>query len=56
MILKIVSHMLKHKVLYYDLGNDYFDRLNSKSLKRYLMKRLEKLGHKVILEPLKDVS
>jgi len=55
-ILKIVYHMLKHKVSYCDLGNDYFDRLNSESLKRHLVKRLEKLGHKVTLEPLKEVA
>lgn len=55
-ILKIVYHMLKHKVLYHDLGNNYFDHLNSESLKRHLVKRLEKLGHKVTLEPLKEVA
>ncbi|MEK7297585.1 MAG: IS110 family transposase [Planctomycetota bacterium] len=55
-ILKIVYHMLKHKVSYHDLGNDYFDRLHSEGLKRYLVKRLEKLGHKVVLEPLKEVA
>lgn len=55
-ILKIVYYMLKHKVSYDDLGNDYFDRLSSESLKRYLIKRLEKLGHKVTLEPLKEVA
>lgn len=55
-MLKIVYHMLKHKVSYHDLGNDYFDRINSESLKRYLVKRLEKLGLKVVLEPLKEVA
>lgn len=55
-MLKIVYHMLKHKVSYHDLGNDYFDRINSESLKRHLVKRLEKLGHKVILESLKEVA
>lgn len=55
-ILKIVYHMLKHKAPYHDLGNDYFDNLNSESLKRHLVKRLEKLGHKVTLEPLKEVA
>ncbi|CAG1770471.1 hypothetical protein BAC3_01080 [uncultured bacterium] len=55
-ILKIVYHILKHSVLYCELGNDYFDSLNSENLKRYLVKRLEKLGHKVTLEPLKEVA
>jgi transposase len=36
---------------YQDLGLEYFDRLNKKHLERTLVKRLEKLGHRVILEP-----
>lgn len=36
---------------YRDLGLDYFDRLNKDQLERSLVKRLEKLGHRVILEP-----
>ncbi len=55
-MLKIVYHMLKHKVSYHDLGSDYLDRINAESLKRHLVKRLEKLGHKVTLEPLKEVA
>jgi transposase len=36
---------------YRDLGLDYFDRLNRRHLERSLVKRLGKLGHRVILEP-----
>lgn len=36
---------------YQDLGSDYFDRLNQKQLERALIRRLEKLGHRVTLEP-----
>ena len=36
---------------YQDLGADYFDRLNRERLTKRLVKRLEKLGHKVSLEP-----
>ena len=36
---------------YEDLGVDYFDRLDRERLTRRLVKRLEKLGHKVCLEP-----
>ena len=32
-------------------GRDYFDRLNKQQLERGLVKRLEQLGHKVVLEP-----
>jgi transposase len=36
---------------YHDLGADYFERLNQKQLEQSLVKRLEKLGHRVILQP-----
>lgn len=36
---------------YRDLGLDYFDKLNTEHLQRSLVKRLEKLGHRVTLEP-----
>lgn len=36
---------------YRDLGLDYFDKLNKQHLQRSLVKRLEKLGNRVTLEP-----
>jgi transposase len=36
---------------YRDLGLDYFDKLNKEHLQRSLVKRLEKLGNRVTLEP-----
>lgn len=36
---------------YTDLGEDYFDRLNRDRLTQRLVKRLEKLGHHVSLQP-----
>jgi transposase len=50
-ILGIIYHMLKKGTTYHDLGPDYFDQLNSQRLTHKLVKRLEKLGHKVTLEP-----
>jgi len=50
-ILKIVYHILKDGVPYKDLGGTYFDRLDPRRLTRYLVRRLERLGHKVTLEP-----
>ena len=50
-ILKIVYHVLKGGRPYHDLGGNYFDRLNPEHLTRYLVRRLERLGHKVTLEP-----
>lgn len=48
-LLVIVYHVLKNKVEYKDLGPDYFDRLEPERLRRYLVKRLERLGYDVQL-------
>jgi transposase len=52
-ILVICYHVLERGVPYEELGEDYFDR--QRSGERYtkrLVRQLERLGHKVILEPL----
>ncbi len=51
-ILIAVYHMLARNQDYQELGGDYFDRLNPAGLRRYLVKRLERLGHRVTLEPI----
>lgn len=50
-ILVIIYHLLRGPTTYRELGADYFDRLDSERLTRTLVRRLERLGHKVILEP-----
>jgi transposase len=50
-LLVIIYHMLKTKTPYKDLGPDYYDRLNPDGLTKHLVKRLESLGHKVVLNP-----
>jgi hypothetical protein len=49
-ILVIAYYLQKKESEYHDLGSDYFDRLNADGLRRYLVRRLEALGHKVTLE------
>jgi transposase len=49
-LLVIFYHMLKSDVEYQDLGVEYFDRLEPERLRRYLVKRLEKLGYQVTLK------
>jgi transposase len=44
-------HVLHHQIPYQELGEQHFDRLAPAQLTRYLVKRLERLGHKVTLEP-----
>jgi transposase len=50
-LLVIMYHLLKHDVEYQDLGGNYFDRLEPERLRRYLVKRLERLGYQVSLTP-----
>ena len=52
--LVIIGYYLqKSQRNYEDLGADYFDRIDSDGLKRYFIRRLEKLGHRVTLVPIK---
>jgi transposase len=50
-LLVVIYHVLKHQVEYRDLGPNYFDRLEPERMKRYLVKRLQKLGYDVTLSP-----
>jgi len=50
-ILVIAYHMLKRGTEYVELGGDYFDKRNEQQVQQRLVKRLEKLGYKVLLEP-----
>lgn len=50
-ILVIVYHLLKHGGEYRDLGADFFDQLEPERYRRYLVKRLERLGYDVALTP-----
>jgi len=55
-LLIIGYYLQKNEVVYEDLGADYFDRLNADGLRRYLVKRLESMGHKVTLEPRQNAA
>jgi transposase len=55
-LLTIAYHLLKRKTVYRELGGDFFDRLDPDRLTRQLVRRLEKLGHKVTLQPRKDAA
>jgi transposase len=55
-ILIIAYHILKYKTPYYDLGPDYFDKINKQHLIRYHQKRLQNLGFKVTIETLEEAA
>jgi transposase len=50
-LLVIAYHVLKRRVNFADLGPTYFDERNRVSVQRQLVRRLERLGYKVALEP-----
>lgn len=49
-ILVMIYHLLKERTTYQELGGDYFERLDSERLTRTLVRRLERLGHEVVLK------
>jgi transposase len=55
-LLEIAYHMLKRKEDYRELGADHFDRIDVNRIRRSLVSRLERLGHKVTLEPLAQTA
>jgi transposase len=50
-ILVAIYHMLTKRVPFQDLGPGFFERRNPEKLARSLIRRLEALGHQVILQP-----
>ena len=48
-ILTISYHLLARSTTYTELGADHYDRLHPDRLKRYLIRRLERLGYAVTL-------
>jgi len=50
-LLVIIYHVLKNHKEYKDLGPTYFDRLEPERTRRYLVKRLQRLGYNVTLSP-----
>ena len=55
-ILVIAYHLISRHEPYRDFGADYFDQQRPESVKKRLVKRLEKLGYQVNLEPIAVVS
>ncbi|HEY6332885.1 MAG TPA: IS110 family transposase [Blastocatellia bacterium] len=51
-LLVIAYHLLKRKEQYRELGPNHFDNINADRVRRSLVRRLERLGHQVTLQPL----
>jgi hypothetical protein len=50
-LLQVVWYLLTHRQPYRDLGADHFDRIHHQRLTQSLVRRLQKLGHTVTLDP-----
>ena len=50
-ILTIVYHMIKNNCTYIELAEDYFNKVNHQAVLKRQVKRLEKMGYKVSIEP-----
>jgi hypothetical protein len=50
-LLVIAYYLLKRKEQYRELGANHFDNINADRVRRSLVKRLERLGHVVTLQP-----
>jgi transposase len=55
-ILVIVYHVLKKRTTYKELGGDYFEKMDANRLTRSLVRRLQRLGHEVVLKPKEPVA
>ena len=55
-ILVSMYHMLKNKQPYRELGADFLDRRHAENVKRYLLKRLERLGLQVTVRSVEDTA
>ena len=50
-IVVIISHILSQQKSYEDLGSNYFDERERQHTEKRLVRRLEKLGYQVQLQP-----
>jgi len=54
-ILVIVYHLLEDETTYQELGHDYYDK-RDREAKQHYVRKLEALGNRVTLEPLRAVA
>ena len=55
-ILVAIYHMLNRGVSYQELGGNYFDEHDRQAVEKRLVRRLEKLGYQVSLEPVAQIA
>jgi transposase len=50
-ILVIIYHVLRDRSTYQDLGSSYFDERDRQAVQKQLVRRLERMGYQVELQP-----
>lgn len=55
-ILVIIYHLLQDQVSYRELGGNYFDERDQQAVQKRLVRRLERLGYQVELQPVSQAS
>jgi len=55
-ILVVAYHILDRNQDYRELGGDYFERQDPQRTTRRLVRRLERLGHRVIIQPAAEAA
>ncbi|GHO55697.1 hypothetical protein KSB_41720 [Ktedonobacter robiniae] len=55
-ILVIIYHILRDQSSYQDLGGNYFDERDRQAVQKRLVKRLERMGYQVELQPMAQAS
>jgi transposase len=55
-ILIIGYHLLKTGQSYQELGGNYLEQIHKEQLQRYYVRRLQKLGLKITIEPMSEVA
>lgn len=55
-ILVMVWHLLSKQASYQELGGDYFDRRNANAYRDKLIRKLEALGLKIVVQPITTLS
>ena len=53
-MLVMVYNMIKYRLPYNELGDDYFIKTDKEKLTRMMVKRLEKFGYKVQLSKIEE--
>ena len=53
-MLVMIYHMIKHRLPYKELGDEYFNKMDKEKIKNSMIKRLEKLGYKVLIQTVEE--